>query len=223
MTDLLKLILGVLASLFRSRAKLEAENLVLRQQINVLRRRMPKRPHLNNIDLLKDAFKLNMDLIYGYRGNALDLAVERGEVHASGGDLIGFMGSRPRQLLDEGKVKILLQVAGLRNPELDKLNVPWSMDVLPAEHKKLFIMVNPILDLARPYFAPPNVPADRAKLLQTAFANLVKDPDFKAEVKRVAHIEPSLVPGPEMDAAIKQMLSQPKEVNNRVIDLLRGN
>src|SRR5712691_10876462 len=38
MTDLLKLILGVLASLFRSRAKLEAENLVLRQQINVLRR-----------------------------------------------------------------------------------------------------------------------------------------------------------------------------------------
>jgi hypothetical protein len=52
MKDLLKLILGVLASLFRSRAKLEAENLVLRQQINVLRRRMPKRPDLNNTDRL---------------------------------------------------------------------------------------------------------------------------------------------------------------------------
>src|SRR2546425_1725973 len=50
MIDLLKLILGVLASLFRSRAELEAEILVLRQQINVLRRRMPKRPHLNNAD-----------------------------------------------------------------------------------------------------------------------------------------------------------------------------
>ncbi len=36
MTDLLKLILGVLASLFRSRAKLEAEILILRQQINGL-------------------------------------------------------------------------------------------------------------------------------------------------------------------------------------------
>ena len=33
MTDLFKLILGLLASLFRSRAKLEAEILVLRQQI----------------------------------------------------------------------------------------------------------------------------------------------------------------------------------------------
>jgi hypothetical protein len=50
MTDLLKLILGFLASLFKSRAKLEAEILILRQQINVLRRRVPKRPHLNNTD-----------------------------------------------------------------------------------------------------------------------------------------------------------------------------
>src|SRR5260221_12363617 len=50
MIDLFKLILGVLASLFRSRAQLEAEILVLRQQINVLRRRASKRPHLNNID-----------------------------------------------------------------------------------------------------------------------------------------------------------------------------
>ena len=50
MTDLLKLILGLLASLFRSRVKLEVENLILRQQINVLRRRMPKRPDLNNTD-----------------------------------------------------------------------------------------------------------------------------------------------------------------------------
>jgi hypothetical protein len=50
MTDLLKLILGVLASLLKSSARLEAELLVLRQQINVLRRRAPKRPHLNNTD-----------------------------------------------------------------------------------------------------------------------------------------------------------------------------
>jgi hypothetical protein len=50
MTELLKLIIGVMASLLKSRAKLEAETLVLRQQINVLRRRAPKRPHLNNTD-----------------------------------------------------------------------------------------------------------------------------------------------------------------------------
>jgi hypothetical protein len=46
MTDLFKLILGILASRFKARATLEAENLVLRQQVNVLRRRTPKRLHL---------------------------------------------------------------------------------------------------------------------------------------------------------------------------------
>src|ERR1035437_10358303 len=50
MKNLFKLILGVLTSLFKSRAKLEAEILILRQQINVLRRRAPKRPQLNNTD-----------------------------------------------------------------------------------------------------------------------------------------------------------------------------
>src|ERR1035437_6276790 len=50
MKDLFKLILGILASLFKSRANLEAEILILRQQINVLRRQAPKRPHFNNTD-----------------------------------------------------------------------------------------------------------------------------------------------------------------------------
>ena len=49
-TDLFKLMLGILASRFKARATLEAENLVLRQQVNVLRRRTPKRPHLSNTD-----------------------------------------------------------------------------------------------------------------------------------------------------------------------------
>ena len=50
MKDLFKLILGVLPSLFKPRARLEAEILILRQQINVLRWRAPKRRHLNNTD-----------------------------------------------------------------------------------------------------------------------------------------------------------------------------
>ena len=52
MTDLLRLMLAFLASLFKSRAQLEAEILVLRQQINVFRRRIPKRAALTNIDRL---------------------------------------------------------------------------------------------------------------------------------------------------------------------------
>ena len=43
MVDVLVLLWSALTSLFRSRVRLEAEILVLRQQINVLRRTSPKR------------------------------------------------------------------------------------------------------------------------------------------------------------------------------------
>src|SRR6476661_8027267 len=52
MIDFLMMMACVLPRLFRSRARLEAEILVLRQQINVLRRKSPKRPLLNNYDRL---------------------------------------------------------------------------------------------------------------------------------------------------------------------------
>ena len=44
MVQLLRLLCGALIGLFRSSARREAEILVLRQQINVLRRKSPKRP-----------------------------------------------------------------------------------------------------------------------------------------------------------------------------------
>ncbi len=52
MVDLLILLRSFLASLFKSRARLEAEILILRQQINVLRRKAPKRVFLTNVDRL---------------------------------------------------------------------------------------------------------------------------------------------------------------------------
>jgi hypothetical protein len=52
MWDLCRLVCWVLVDLFRPRAKLEAEILVLRQQINVLRRTAPKRLLLSSIDRL---------------------------------------------------------------------------------------------------------------------------------------------------------------------------
>jgi hypothetical protein len=47
MIEFLRLILHIMASLFKPRTKLVAEILVLRQQLNVLRRQVSKRPHLS--------------------------------------------------------------------------------------------------------------------------------------------------------------------------------
>src|SRR5712671_2549902 len=50
MIELLRLILHIMASLFKPRTKLVAEILILRQQLNVLRRQLSKRPQLRNTD-----------------------------------------------------------------------------------------------------------------------------------------------------------------------------
>src|SRR6188474_266694 len=52
MLDLCRLIAGIVTDLLRSRAALEAELLVLRQQINVLRRTAPKGLLFGTIDRL---------------------------------------------------------------------------------------------------------------------------------------------------------------------------
>ena len=52
MWDFCRLTWWALVGLFRSRRALEAENLVLRQQINVLRRTAPKRLLISSIDRL---------------------------------------------------------------------------------------------------------------------------------------------------------------------------
>src|SRR3984893_6495177 len=52
MKDLVRLIVWMVADLFRSRAALEAEILTLRQQMNVLRRTAPKKQTFSSIDRL---------------------------------------------------------------------------------------------------------------------------------------------------------------------------
>src|SRR5258708_12339309 len=52
MLDLCRLIFGMASDLLRSQVALEAEILVLRQQINVLRRANPKRLRFGSIDRL---------------------------------------------------------------------------------------------------------------------------------------------------------------------------
>jgi hypothetical protein len=64
MSDLCRLIWCALIGLFRPRAALEAEILVLRHQLNVLRRKSPKRLALGNIDRLVFAALYRVSLGY---------------------------------------------------------------------------------------------------------------------------------------------------------------
>src|SRR5476651_702530 len=126
MTDLFKLILGVLASLFKSRAKLEVENLVLWQQINVLRRRMPKRPDLNNTD------RLLLVWLYRWFPSVLDaIAIVRPETiirwHRAG--FLAYWRWRSRNHV--GRPKVSAELRTLIG-EMSRANPLWSAHTFMA-------------------------------------------------------------------------------------------
>ncbi len=74
------------------------------------------------------------------------------------------------------------------------------------------------LDFGRPFFLPPNVPADRVEALRKAFNDTMKDPDFLAEAEKLKlDIDP--LNGKQVSELVAQVLATPKDVVERVRDI----
>jgi tripartite-type tricarboxylate transporter receptor subunit TctC len=73
--------------------------------------------------------------------------------------------------------------------------------------------------MARPFAAPPGIPPDRAKALQTAFDAAHRDPQFLEEAKKVG-VYVSPVTADELRAGIELMSSAPPELFEQVRRLL---
>ena len=69
--------------------------------------------------------------------------------------------------------------------------------------------------MGRPFFAPPDMPADRAGLLRDAFAQTLKDPQFLAEATKLG-LEVNLVGGAEVQKIVDSLYDTPPEVLQRV-------
>jgi hypothetical protein len=74
--------------------------------------------------------------------------------------------------------------------------------------------------LSRPFIAPPNMPADRAKMLQDAFMATMKDPEFVADAtKQKLPVNPK--DGAYLAALINKIYATPKPIVNRVAELIK--
>src|SRR5439155_3837199 len=71
----------------------------------------------------------------------------------------------------------------------------------------------------RPMVGPAGIPADRLKILRSAFASALKDSELKVEAeKRSYELEP--VGGDEMERLAKEVMAQPPEVIERTKKVL---
>jgi tripartite-type tricarboxylate transporter receptor subunit TctC len=136
--------------------------------------------------LYKNVFGAKWKLIPGYHGtNDVVLAMERGEVDGLCGLSWSTLKSRHGQWLSNKNVNIINQAALKKQPELP--DVPLASDLTQDSEKlqilKLFLATQ---EIARPFAAPPDIPADRKAALISAFEQTMKDAEFLAEAQKLS-------------------------------------
>jgi tripartite-type tricarboxylate transporter receptor subunit TctC len=162
--------------------------------------------------VLKNIFHLPTRLVTGYGGGGADinLGMERGEVDGRCGWSLSSMMSQSKALVDGKKINIVVQL-GLQKHE-DLPDVPLAMDLAQSpEDKAALKLIVSRQSIARPFAAPPGIPADRAAALRAAFDATMKDPEFLAEAKRLA-LEVRPVSGADVQQLIKEIYASPPEV-----------
>src|SRR5262249_2091222 len=137
--------------------------------------------------ILQAALGLNMKLVLGYRDSAaVVLAMERAEVSGRTTDLSAIQSSRPDWLKPGGGYRLLVQYGRLTRHR-NYPNVPTARELATTAASRALIEFTetPLLTMSRPFAAPPGVPEDRAKALQTAFLAAHRDRQYLEEAAKV--------------------------------------
>lgn len=170
--------------------------------------------------LLNAMIGTKFKIISGYKSTEdIVLAMERGEVEGMGNwGLNNVMGRRADYLRD-GKLRILLQVAEQRVPELP--NVPSALEFVKNDDDRavmqLFLAQKSI---ARPVSAPPDVPVERVHALRKSFMAIFDDAQFKVDAEKAGlEIEPSSAD--EIDRIIGIINRTPEATAKRFAEIIR--
>jgi tripartite-type tricarboxylate transporter receptor subunit TctC len=155
--------------------------------------------------VLRDTIGLRYKMVAGYPGSAdLFLAMERKETEARMVNLTGLKAVRADWLKPGSPYKILVQF-GRKTRIGDLPDVPTAQELaLNASARGLINLVEIPFELSRPFAAPPGVPADRARILQTAFRDAHRDPQLIAEARNL-DLDISPIGPDEVLAALKSV------------------
>ena len=129
-------------------------------------------------------FGMKFKVITGYESTPkIHLAMERGEVQGTGANwsTLKAIGGR----LDHGQEdQILAQWALKKHPELaDVPIVPRHREDRARPAALQLALAR--LEYGRPFFLPPNVPAERVEAMRRAFDATMKDPAYLAEAEKL--------------------------------------
>jgi hypothetical protein len=161
--------------------------------------------------LYRNLFGAKIKIVTGYPGtNDIQLATERGEVDGLCGLSWSTLKGRYPHWLKDKKANILVQAGIKKQPELAGVPSATELATRPDQTQILkLILIGQAM--ARPFAAPPGIPADRKAALITAFERTNADPDFLAEAQRL-DLEVNPVSAGKLDALLAEAYATPKDV-----------
>ncbi|HEY2137622.1 MAG TPA: tripartite tricarboxylate transporter substrate-binding protein [Xanthobacteraceae bacterium] len=161
--------------------------------------------------MVHNVFGIKLRLVSGYPGSAeVALAIERREVDGRcGWSYSSLKLQRPEWVADK-KVNILVQLALKKSPELP--DVPLVTDFATTDRQRQILrLVFSRQAMARPFVAPPGIPAERKLALRAAFEQTMADPEFLAEAKERG-LEVNPVTGDDIDKLLEDLYQTPADV-----------
>jgi len=161
--------------------------------------------------LYRNVFGAKIKMVTGYPGtNEIQLATERGEVDGLCGLSWSTLKGRYPHWLKDKKANILVQAGIKKQPELP--DVPSASELAKqADQRQILQLILIGQAMARPFAAPPGIPADRKAALIAAFERTTKDPDFLAEAEKL-NFEVNPVSADKLDALLAGAYATPKDV-----------
>jgi tripartite-type tricarboxylate transporter receptor subunit TctC len=139
----------------------------------------------NYLRVIKDVLGFPMQIVSGYKGTTeTRLAMESGEV-AGGAPSWDSAKTSWKSLIDKGEASIFAVGAPRRLKEIPDVPTASEYARTGEEKRILEIVINSMNEYSRPFVLPPGTPKDRVQILRKAFENMIRDPEFLAEVEKM--------------------------------------
>jgi tripartite-type tricarboxylate transporter receptor subunit TctC len=169
--------------------------------------------------LYKNVFNAPIKLVPGYPGtNEITLAMERGEVDGLCGLSWSTIKTRHAKQLADNKINVLVQAAFKKVPEMG--DVPLVMDLTKDKEKlQILKLILAAQEMARPFAAPPGIPADRKAALVKAFDATMKDPEYLADAKKL-DIDVNPVSAKSLEDLLAELYATPKDVVKKAAEAI---
>jgi tripartite-type tricarboxylate transporter receptor subunit TctC len=161
--------------------------------------------------MMKKVFGIKLRIVSGYPGSAeLALAVERGEIDGRCGWSLSSLRQMRPDWLAAKQFNAIVQLNLKKSPDLPDVPVITDYAQTQAQQQILKLVLSR-QSMARPFAAPPGVPADRAEALRRAFDQTMADQAFVDEA-RAAGLEVNPVSGVEIDRLVGEIYQTPPDV-----------